>query len=549
MADEQPPSSETPTAGAPEAPEKAPPAPKERTSSSPPPPRKSRSLRPPPRAGSVPKKAPPPPPKSGKSKAKRKPKRSASKAKLPRPKTKDDETTADKPEPTTHARPTTEPPVVPASPVPGASSVPPRPSSVPPRASSKPPAEEPPARASTAPPEDEPKAAATTSEPAPDQTLEAGEAPPVPPAPSSPAATSEEEEARQRKRQKAQELDPERLKDARMIAALYLSDDDLLPAFRRQRLGRRSRATLEHLVMARDLVSAVVDSLRVDDDDQWERMRDAHDLLFSRETMVPDPPTQIDDGWLSEAPAEPGAIPPDRPTNPQLNDAAAPGLATTPAGGVPAAGWAPAPASWGQAYAPGSLPADNHEEMTPPRGIHQPGAQQGFAAYAETGGYDVPPPTSHDAAPTALMPNITQTLEPEAFDALMAAHGYEAPPPPSERTAPHQAPTSPEPPPVRHRSSVPPRSREEDSATHQLSFNSRAHPLAMSLEEFAAYCAERDHEPDRSLAIARRYEMPDERVVRVVTRSFELRFARNPKLRRQWQRAYEHFTQVLRLPS
>lgn len=358
-------------------------------------------------------------------------------------------------------------------------------------------------------------------------------------------ASTSDEEAKLRKRQKAQGLDPERLKDARMIAALYLSDDDLLHAFRRQRLGKRSRVSLERLRMARDLMSAVVDSLRVDDHAQWERIRDAHELFFSRETMVPDPPTQVDDGWLSETPVEPGPAPADRPTDPQHHDL---GAAGTPAGGLPAAGWAPSPASWGQAYAPGSLPADSHDEMTPPRGMAQPGLAQAqaLAGYAERGGYDVPPPTSNDGQPTALMSNITQTLDPEAFDALMAAQSYGAPPPPSERTAPHQTPASPDRPPARHRSSIPPRSREEDSATHQLSFTSKAHPLAMSLEEFAAYCAERDHEPGRSLAVARRYEMPDEHVARVVTRSFELRFARDPKLRRQWQRAYEHFAHALR---
>ena len=370
--------------------------------------------------------------------------------------------------------------------------------------------------------------------------------PPPPTEAAEPASTPLDVATRQR--QKAQDLDPERLKDARMIAALYLSDDDLLPAFRRQRLGKRSRVSIEHLTMVRDLVAAVVDSLRVDDRHQWDRIRDAHELLFSRETMVPDPPTQVDDGWLNETPSEPTAHA-DRLIDP---------TAAPPRSGPTAAMWpTSAPASWGQAYAPGSLPAQDSEEMTPPRGVAQRAGRSTtprFTSYADQGGYAVPPPRGTDP-PTALMRDITQTLDPEAFDALVAARTSRdgAVPPPSERTHPHLASDDASYPPEAHRhaSSRPPplSSRDEDSATHLLSFTSKAHGLAMSVKEFAAYCAERDHEPDRVHAIARRYDMPDERVMAVVTRAFELRFARDPELRRRWQRAYEHFARALRQPS
>lgn len=190
---------------------------------------------------------------------------------------------------------------------------------------------------------------------------------------------------------------------------------------------------------------------------------------------------------------------------------------------------------WGQAYAPGSVP----------------GAAVASRPHASPSAYERP----YDAVAEG-----TQLMRYDAIDdaltqeSLAPLEGYD-PPPPSEPTHPHQSSepgSSPTPP--RATELIPDSARtparrppsEEDSATNQLSFTSQAHALALSIEEYAAFCAERDHAPATLRAIARRYDLFDGATVTTVDRAFELRLARDPALRTRWQRAYDSFANSLR---
>jgi hypothetical protein len=89
----------------------------------------------------------------------------------------------------------------------------------------------------------------------------------------------------------------------------------------------------------------------------------------------------------------------------------------------------------------------------------------------------------------------------------------------------------------------------EDGKTTQLSFTSQAHPFALSLEQYAALCAERDlcsGDAERVRKIHKRYEIGDKRARSLVDRLFELRFAADPALEAAWRAKYTRFTSRLR---
>ena len=89
----------------------------------------------------------------------------------------------------------------------------------------------------------------------------------------------------------------------------------------------------------------------------------------------------------------------------------------------------------------------------------------------------------------------------------------------------------------------------EDGKTTQLSFTSFAHPFALSLEQYAALCAERDiaaTDPERVRKIHKRYEISDTDARDLVDRLFQLRFDDDEDLHAAWRDAYDKFTARLR---
>ncbi len=89
----------------------------------------------------------------------------------------------------------------------------------------------------------------------------------------------------------------------------------------------------------------------------------------------------------------------------------------------------------------------------------------------------------------------------------------------------------------------------EDGKTTQLSLTSLAHPFALTLEQYAALCAERDRcgpDAERRRKIHKRYDIGDERARNLVDRLFKLRFEDDPELEAHWRACYERFAARLR---
>jgi hypothetical protein len=85
-----------------------------------------------------------------------------------------------------------------------------------------------------------------------------------------------------------------------------------------------------------------------------------------------------------------------------------------------------------------------------------------------------------------------------------------------------------------------------DGATRQVSYDSDAHGFALTVEEYAAFCAERDATPDRIKALRARYAIADERGHAAVDRYFEQLFGRDPSTRTLWQSHYQRYAGALR---
>jgi hypothetical protein len=84
----------------------------------------------------------------------------------------------------------------------------------------------------------------------------------------------------------------------------------------------------------------------------------------------------------------------------------------------------------------------------------------------------------------------------------------------------------------------------EDGKTTQLSFTSQAHCFAISLEQYAALCAERDRcgeDGERERKIHKRYDIADKRARNLVDRVFKLRFDADPQLEAKWRELYARF--------
>lgn len=95
------------------------------------------------------------------------------------------------------------------------------------------------------------------------------------------------------------------------------------------------------------------------------------------------------------------------------------------------------------------------------------------------------------------------------------------------------------PPPGAARSEGPPSSAE--GGTVQLSYSSLAHGFALTVEEYAALCAQRDADPPRLRAVRARYGIPEARGHEAIDRYFEQVFVRDPSMRALWERHYRHY--------
>jgi hypothetical protein len=176
-------------------------------------------------------------------------------------------------------------------------------------------------------------------------------------------------------------------------------------------------------------------------------------------------------------------------------------------------------------------------EPTPP--MFKPIAPSGHVGRTTT----VAAPESVAAPRSAGPPRTrTGTLPPVGTDSRTP---HDSTPPPQSTTSPNTpAPeSSPPPPPVRGGDPDATTQtgrvfRDDDGATTQLSFASRAHALAMTVDQYAALCAERDLFPERTREVERRFDVQDARLRAVVDRLFELRFERDPTMRSRWQDLY-----------
>ena len=85
-----------------------------------------------------------------------------------------------------------------------------------------------------------------------------------------------------------------------------------------------------------------------------------------------------------------------------------------------------------------------------------------------------------------------------------------------------------------------------EGGTVQLGFSSMAHGFALTVEEYAALCAERDEDPSRLRALRARYGIPEVRGHAALDRYFEQLFVRDPAKKTQWQRDYQRYVALVR---
>lgn len=216
------------------------------------------------------------------------------------------------------------------------------------------------------------------------------------------------------------------------------------------------------------------------------------------------------------------------------------------------------PQPWGQAYAPGSLPQQPPMHAPPAPGSHPQMQPQPYHHQAHG------PPSSQplgEAYDPSFAPTQTREPTPPLFPkpSTDEAPGSEHTPavgmileeqPPDSRTDPHRA-LPPPPPPLRRAGkrkvaqTLP--FRDDDHKTMELTLSSQAHCFALTVEEFAAHCAEREITGDDDRRrLNRRYDITDEDARAVLEQSFKLRFERDPSLRSRWEQAYVKYSTLLR---
>lgn len=435
--------------------------------------------------------------------------------------------------------------------------------------------------------------------------------------------------------------------DAQMLAALHSADEEELDRFRRQRLGRDSEVTHEDMVRAREILDVLVEALRDDADERWRMIERAWAEMTAEMTaetspdgfteQPPDSVTglnvdvELDDGDRPTTPPAPPAA--SRPSWPgredNLSDSGetpphprvpTPLGNTTPTHGQPAWPQPPAPTAaqvpqappqapapqgppaWGQAYAPGSLPA-GQGPLTPPMqaAVHPPVHPQvphphavnpavsapppmhpgqppmapthgthpmtnqppQVAAYAQQRAQPQGPPSSQSpfqqsgearepTPPLFTTQRVDPTTAPAPVSARTPVHTELDLPPPSERTDPHMLgkmfPKGDKPfdPTETVAMSA---AQKRMSRTAELSFASSSHAFALTVEEYATLCAQRDLEPDNAHRIERRYDIPDDRVRDAVDRAFELRFEADEALEEAFKEAYARSKALLVVPE
>lgn len=86
---------------------------------------------------------------------------------------------------------------------------------------------------------------------------------------------------------------------------------------------------------------------------------------------------------------------------------------------------------------------------------------------------------------------------------------------------------------------------ESDAATRLFGFTSLAHPLALTVEEYAGLCAERDLRPAAALAAERRFGIHDAPTREAVDDLFKLLFAADPDAFALWENRYARFSHTL----
>lgn len=216
---------------------------------------------------------------------------------------------------------------------------------------------------------------------------------------------------------------------------------------------------------------------------------------------------------------------------------------------------------WGQPYAPQQGSSTPSAEPQP---ASLPPHRDGYQPMGHDPSYDgIPPYHDPDASYDAIPPTPSRDLSYGAIPPPGAPPPGAPPPgyPPAARgTNPGIAPpddayptASPSEPTYPHRSShpepsPPPAPVQGDVEPTRLDpIVSLAHGLALSVEEYAALCAERDYQgPHAHEATQARYDVHSPASWEATRQAFALRFSRDQALRHQWEQAYYRFTAHLR---
>ena len=219
------------------------------------------------------------------------------------------------------------------------------------------------------------------------------------------------------------------------------------------------------------------------------------------------------------------------PSNVPLHTASAPPVpsAAVPSAAVPSAAVpsAAVPSGVPSAAVPSSRQAHGQQPADPPYD----------ASFAATETREPTPPLFDkphtDVAPASSRTPVAGTIVTDT-------------PPPDSHTDPHTPAPSPSPPPPSY--ATPMRDpKDEEGATTELTFSSMAHCFALSVDEYAALCAERDNsEPELLRKIEKRYDITTPPHRRALQQTFNSRFDRDPSLRERWEQSYTRYSTLVR---
>jgi hypothetical protein len=156
------------------------------------------------------------------------------------------------------------------------------------------------------------------------------------------------------------------------------------------------------------------------------------------------------------------------------------------------------------------------------------------------------PTEVREPTPPLFAPPNGGTEAPESSKTPVTDNAFGPNSAPDSQTDPNAPAPTPSPLPTKsERPGFMSKTHDLDGKTQELSFISQAHCYALSVDEYAAFCAERDAcDPAALRRLERRYDVTQISREPVET-VFKLRFERDPALRAQWQQAYTRYAAIV----